>query len=247
MAWLGAVVAMAAANSRAWLIATRDGFALPPHAGFDLWGTYLSAAQRFLDGHGFYYDWQLAGPYDVWFQPVDPILYPPTMIPLFAAFTVLPAWLYWAIPLGVIGACIWSLRPRPLALALCLLLAVWPNSLIMQAWFGNPTMWIVAALAVTVTGRRWAAPFVLLKPTLAPFAAWGIRSRSWWIGLAALVAISLPFLPEWLTYASVLQNARNGEQSSLLYSIWNVPAMLIPVVAWLGSSRGTEPRRTPGT
>jgi hypothetical protein len=230
--WLAAVVGMAVADARAWLIAITQGFDLPTHPGVDF-DTYRGAAERFLAGQGFYYPWQLTGPYEVWNHVTDPILYPPTTIPLFAAFTFLPSFLYWAIPLAIIGGVVVYHRPRPLALVLAVLLIAWPNGLGYQTWFGNPTMWIVAVMSLA-TIRPGFAPFVLLKPSLFPFALWGIRHRDWWIGLALFALVSLPFAPLWLDYLRVLANNRGT--SGLLYSVWNATAMLVPVVARIGAA-----------
>jgi hypothetical protein len=155
------------------------------------------------------------------------------MIPIFASFSVLPSFLYWAIPLTLIGACVWYHRPRPLALAVIAILVVWPEGLGMLAYFGSPTIWVVAALAVATTRHEWAGPFVLLKPSVFPFAAWGIRSKRWWLGLAAFIAVSAVFAGFWLDYLRALLNAR--VESGPLYSLPNVSALLIPIVARLGA------------
>ncbi len=58
--------------------------------------------------------------------------------------------------------------------------------------YGNPVIWSTAALAAgTLLG--WPAVFVILKPSLAPLAIWGIRRRSWWIALAVAIVAALPF------------------------------------------------------
>ena len=76
---------------------------------------------------------------------------------------------------------------------------------------------------------------VLLKPTLVPFALVGCRHRSWWVGLGVLALVSVPFAAMWLDYVTVVQNAR--DPNGLMYSLNQVPTVMIPVVAWLGSSR----------
>ena len=45
-----------------------------------------------------------------------------------------------------------------------------------------------------------ASVLVFLKPTLAPFAFFGANRRSWWVALGALGLVSLLFLPMWLDY-----------------------------------------------
>jgi hypothetical protein len=227
--WIGAGVAMLAADLRAWMLATSSGFVLPP-IGVDL-AIYRDAAARFLGGGSFYLPSQLAGPYDVWANP-PPVLYPPVALPLFAAFTFLPAVLWWAIPLGIMAA---VLRPRPAALPLIIGLVVWPSTAVNILWNGNPAMWSAAALALAVSGRAWAGPLILLKPTLAPFALCGIRHRSWWIGAAFVGLASLAFASLWLDYFRSLANAQNAGWT---YQLWGVPVMVIPVLAWLGRQRG---------
>jgi hypothetical protein len=73
----------------------------------------------------------------------------------------------------------------------------------------------------------------LLKPSLAPFALAGIKSRAWWVGLVVLGLASLPFLADTLLWPRVVLDASGG---GILYSLSNVPLMLIPGVAWLGSA-----------
>jgi hypothetical protein len=189
---------------------------------------YTAATTRWMAGGGFYEPLQVAGPYVPWGLPS--ILYPPTTLLLFVPFTILPAVLWWAIPIGIVAAVMVGHRPHPLAwpaIAMCL----WFPTTAEVIYAGNPVLWIVAALAIAT---RWpaAAVLVLLKPTLAPFALWGIRCRSWWLALACLAAVSLVFLPMWVDYIHVLLNAR--DPNGLLYSLNQVPTLLVPVVAWLG-------------
>jgi hypothetical protein len=98
-------------------------------------------------------------------------------------------------------------------------------------------MWSMAAMALAVvSSSRFAAPFVLVKPSLAPFALFGVRQRSWWIGLAVLVVLCVPFGRLWAEWVASVLNARGG---GLLYSSLEVPMLLLPLVAWLGrTSRG---------
>jgi hypothetical protein len=114
-------------------------------------------------------------------------------------------------------------------IALCL---AWPTTLL-KIWTGNPVIWCIAALALA-TVWRGAAPFALLKPSLAPFAAFGIRDRSWWIGMAAFVALSVPFGSMWLDWLTSVVNSRGG---GLLYSALEAPMLALPLVAWLGRTR----------
>ena len=213
---------------------------LPSWIGHD-YRTYVGAADRWLEGGSYYHPYQLTGPYPV----VDAeILYPPLALLLFAPFTVLPAILWWAIPLGIIGAIAVSWRPHAIGWALILMCIALPTSSRFPwdpGWSidyilnGNPGIWTAAAVALAT---RWSVfgPVALLKITLAPFALVGIRDRSWWLGLLALGVVSVPFGSMWLEYVTALSNARtNGP--SLLYSLHNVPLMLIPLIAWASSQR----------
>ena len=214
--------------------ATQPGGLLTGPPGFDL-DTYLGAARRFLAGGGFYPDYQLAGPYAIGTRE---ILYPPIALVLLIPFTVLPAVLWWVIPLGITGWVIAWQRPSRWGVALMLVLLLPPAPLdfhfsdeLKLIVTGNPGMWAMAAIAA---GTRWSWPgaLVLLKPSLLPFALIGIRTRGWWLTLAAMVGVSALLLPLLGQYVTVLLNAR-GPRAGLLYSITDLPLMLIPVVAWL--------------
>ena len=89
--------------------------------------------------------------------------------------------------------------------------------------------------ATMVDGELLAAPFVLLKPSLAPFALFGIRRRSWWLGASVLVVLCLPFGAMWLDWLSTLRNSQGG---GLLYSSLEVFLLLLPLAAWWGRTRG---------
>ena len=190
---------------------------------------YQFVAQRWLDTGVFYTDRQLTGPYEV--QTLVDNLYPPHALYLFLPFLVLPNLLWWVLPLGVIGYVVWWCRPVawmwPL-IALIILFPKTPN----QILYGNTDMWVAAAIA---GGVRWAWPSVLVtfKPSLAFFALIGIRARSWWIAAGVLVVVSLPFLGIWLDYPTVMTNS----SARFWYSFGNLPFFVLPIAAWLGSSR----------
>ena len=195
---------------------------------------YQLIAQRWLDTGVWYTDRQLTGPYEV--QTLVDNLYPPHALYLFVPFLFLPDILWWIIPLGVVAYVVWWCRPVawmwPI-LALILLFPKTPN----QILYGNTDMWVAAAIA---GGVRWAWPSVLVtfKPSLAFFAVIGIRARSWWIAAGVLVLVSLPFLPLWLDYPTVMGNS----SAKFWYSFGNLPFFVMPIVAFLGSSRrGSTP------
>lgn len=187
------------------------------------------AAQRWVTGGDFYLARQLEGPYE-W--PGPWVLYPPTTLLLFVPFLWLPAVLWWVIPIAITTWAVVRHRPRPLAIAVILFCLTNPTVHSTLFW-GNPGMWFVAALALG-THYGWPAVLILMKPTLAPFALFGIWRRSWWLALAGLALVSLLFLPMWPDYITVLRNA--DHPSGIAYSIAQVPAMLIPLAAWFGRS-----------
>ena len=90
-------------------------------------------------------------------------------------------------------------------IALCL---AWPTTPL-KVWTGNPVIWCVAAMAVSIVWRG-GAPFALLKPSLFPFALFGIGQRAWWIGLAIFVALCLPFGAMWFDWLTTVVNARGA-------------------------------------
>ena len=100
-------------------------------------------------------------------------------------------------------------------------------------------IWSVAALALG-TIWYWPSVFVLLKPSLAPFALFGANRRRWWLALGGFVLVSLPFGSLWIDWVTSIVNARGG---GLLYSTLEIPMLLLPLVAWLGR---TQPGRGAG-
>jgi hypothetical protein len=208
----------------------------PLGVDFDL---YRSVAARWLGGGPFFEPYQVAGPYEI---RAGDVLYPPAGLWLFVPFAVptgplgwLAAAAWWTIPLLVTALVVVALRPAPWTWPLIALCLANPTTLL-KIWTGNPVIWSMAAMALAVAGRsRAAAPFALLKPSLAPFALFGIRHRSWWIGLAVLVVLCLPFGALWGDWISSLLNSRGG---GLLYSALEIPMLLLPLIAWLGRTRG---------
>jgi hypothetical protein len=194
---------------------------------------YRDVAARWLAGGPYFEPYQLAGPYDI--QAGD-VLYPPVGLVLFVPFAVLPAvlaWpLWWAIPIGATAWAIRRLRPRPEVWPLMALCIAWPTTLL-KTWTGNPVIWCVAALALG-TIWYWPAVFVLLKPSLAPFALFGANRRSWWLALGGFVLLCLPFGSLWVDWVTSVVNAQGG---GLLYSTLEIPMLLLPLVAWLGRTQ----------
>ncbi len=201
---------------------------LEQDAGIDF-TLYRDVAARWLSGGPFYEPHQLAGPYDV---AHGDVLYPPVGLWLFVPFTLLPLVLWWAIPAALTAWAIWRVRPRTAVWPLMALCLAWPTTAL-KIWTGNPVIWCVAAMSVAIL-YRWAAPLVLLKPSLFPFALFGIRDRAWWLGLAVLLALCLPFGALWMDWIASVLNSRG---SGLLYSALEAPMLLLPLVAWLGRTR----------
>ncbi len=192
---------------------------------------FVDMTRRWVETGIFYNPHQLAGPYEAG-SGVD-MLYPPVALFLFVPFVWLPAFLWWIIPLGVLTWHVATARPQWWAWPLLALLVFVPRSQSIVIW-GSTGMWIAAFVAL---GLRfaWASPFVLLKPSFAPFALIGITRRQWWVGAAALAGLSLLVLPMWPDFVAVMRN-NVGPWPGLFYSVPDVPFMLVPVVAWWGRS-----------
>lgn len=186
---------------------------------------YMAAARDWLGGQGFYPAHELAGPFEV--GQTD-ILYPPVILPLLVAFSVLPDIAWWLVPMAILGAVFVYWRPRPLGWLLILACLANPLTFVIYLW-GNPAMWFAAFVALG-TIYHWPSVLVLVKPTLAPFALVGIRHRSWWIALGVLALASLAFLPLWVDWFHVTTGAR-GPLVSPFYSIQQIPLMLTPLIA----------------
>jgi hypothetical protein len=193
---------------------------------------YLEHTQRWLDGGSLYLERQLLGPYEI--QAGDS-LYPPPILYLTVPFVLgIPQVFWWAIPLTIIAIVVGRYRPAPWTWPLLAAMIAAPRS-IEIVMYGNPVIWCTAALAAgTVLG--WPAVFVILKPSLAPLAIWGIRRRSWWIALAVAIVAAVPFGAMWLEWIQVIRDS----SGSLLYSIPDLFFVLLPVVAWLGRRRVTS-------
>jgi hypothetical protein len=194
---------------------------------------YMDAARSWLNGTGFYHDYQLAGPYDV--RSGD-ILYPPPMLLVFAPLAAIPeplsAVLYYAIPLGITLGAVLRMRPSVVGWPAILFCLWWPTTIVVIAG-GNPGIWIMAFMALGTLWRPLSV-LVFLKPTLAPFAFFGANRRSWWIALGVLGVVSLVFLPMWFDYVAAIRNANGG--GGLFYSIGQAPMLFLPLAAWATST-----------
>lgn len=191
---------------------------------------YQDRAADFIAGRGFYLERQLSGPYLV--QNGD-ALYPPPALILFVPFLWLPAFLWWVIPIGIIVAVVVYHRPSiwvwPL-MSLCMVAGTGFANTVIK---GNPTMWIAATVAASTLWRP-AAAFVLLKPTLLPFALFGAKSRGWWIMLGVIAIVSLAFLPMWPDFVRAVVDVRGRGWE---YTFTEAPVLLVPLIAWWGRAR----------
>jgi len=191
---------------------------------------HVAAGRLEIIGGPFYEPRQLAGPYEV---AHGDILYPPVGLWLFVPIALLPTVLalalWWGVPAAVTAWAIRRLRPRPAVWPLIALCLAWPTTPL-KIWTGNPVIWSVAAMAIA-TAWRGAAPFALLKPSLFPFALFGIRRRSWWVGLAIFGLLCLPFGSMWADWIATVLNTRGG---GVLYSALEAPMLALPLVAWVG-------------
>jgi hypothetical protein len=135
---------------------------------------------------------------------------------------------------------IWYHRPAWWAWPLMAACLAYPSSTVLVL-AANPTVWIAGFIAL---GTVWRPAFalVLLKPSLFPFALFGVRSRGWWGAVGLLALASLLLAPMTIDYLRALFNAR-GPMATVFYSAGNLPLLAIPLVAWAGSTRG---RRMPG-
>jgi hypothetical protein len=200
------------------------------YAGGDL-GGYLDGARQYFATGSPYLPEHLAGPWTL--QPHS-FVHPPPALVLFVPFLVLPAVLWWALPLGLTAWAIARLRPARWTWPLLVLCLLWPRS-IGSLLAGNSDIW---ATAIVALGAVFAWPFVFLviKPTFAPIALLGIRRRTWWIALSVVAAVNVVGLPLWLEYLAVVRNS----QLRLDYSLLNLPLVVLPAIAWLGRSRRPE-------
>ena len=148
---------------------------------------HIDATARYFSGGSFYFPWQLSGPYGL--DGLLPILYPPEAMALFAPFLILPAFLWWVVPLVVTLAIVLYWRPRQLAWPLIAACLWWPmTSLKIVA--GNPEIWInhvhCAWHAISLAIRLGS-----VETNTRSFCACRRRKdRRWWI---LLVIALLPF------------------------------------------------------
>lgn len=195
--------------------------------GSDLVG-YTDGARRFLDTGSPYSPEQLAGPYQL---DIRSFIHPPIALLLFLPFLVLPAFLWWALPAGILAWALVRLRPAPWTWPVMLLMVCWPRSL-GSIVAGNSDLWVMAFVAAAAV-IGWPAVAIAIKPSFGPLMLIGIRRRSWWIAAGIVGAVSLVLLPLWPQWLDAVRNASPDP----LYSVWNLPLVCLGLVAWLGRTR----------
>lgn len=163
------------------------------------------------------------------FEAMADNVYPPSALPLFVAFALTPWPLWWVVPIAVLVYCLYRWRPSPVAWIVILLLLIWPRS-IGGYLYGNTSMWTAAIFAA---GLTWGYPVALLiiKPSVMFWGVLAIRDKRAWIGAVVVAVLSLPMLPLWLDYITIMRNTTDTHPIVLL---GDIPMMLVPVVAWLG-------------
>lgn len=190
---------------------------------------YRSMGERWLSDGSFYTDRQLTGRYET--TTLVDNLYPPAAVLWFVPLVFMPTITWWLIPAAIVGYVIWRLRPKPWAWALMAAILAAPKTPT-AIIYGNSDMWVTAAVAA---GVLWGWPAILIgmKPSFAPLALIGIRRRGWWIAAVVLAVVNLPLLGLWFQYPTVMLNSTSGAT----YSLFALPMVLLPLVAWLGSVR----------
>jgi hypothetical protein len=193
---------------------------------------YMSAARRWLTGEGFFFPFQLAGPYVI---AGGEVLYPPVVLWLLVPFSFLPALLWWLVPVVLTLLAARAMRPRPWGVLVGAVILVLPIAQEPILW-GNPVIWLVPAVAWGLLAG-WPAAAVLVKPTLAPFILAGLtHPRPLLAGLAGLALLCVPFgVQPWLDWLTALGNS--GLPAT--YSIRQAGLLVIPVALYL-SGRGSN-------
>jgi hypothetical protein len=190
---------------------------------------FMDITRNWVDTGEFYLPHQLAGPYQV--QTLVDVLYPPFALYLFVPFLVLPAVLWWAVPMTMFAVGIAWLRPARWTWPLIAIGIAWPQTLA-QLLYGNTNMWVAGMIAAGVV-LAWPSVLILFKPAFAPFALIGVNRRRWWVAMGILCLAALPFGTMWLDYATVIRNS----SLSASYGLINLPLMVAPLIAWVGRRR----------
>ena len=196
---------------------------------------YTEAARRWLDGGGFYFPYQLTGPYGMegaggYAQPSVPS----ADLGAAGAVRILAGAALVGHPArrGRVGSL--ATPARALVVAGADILFGWATG----PWLivsGNPVMWSMAALAYA-THRGWSGPLVLIKLTLAPFALMDLRDRPL-VGDPRDCRPRLSRFPA--DVARLCDRIVELHSERRMDSLPDWPLMLGVVVAWVARTRGS--------
>jgi hypothetical protein len=192
---------------------------------------YARISARLFSGGHWYEDRELHGPFD--FDYRYDVLYPPAAAWIFLPFNILGIAGLLAIAAATV---IWLLRewrPAPWTWPLMALCLLWPLTLL-KGLAGTSSLFVMVGVGLGLR-YSWPAAFVMLKPSFLPLSLIGSWRRSWWLAVLAIAVASLPFLADTLRYPEVILNMRNPRGS--LYSLDDLPLILLPIIAWLGRTR----------
>jgi hypothetical protein len=208
-------------------------------ASFPDYENNMGIARNWLANGSYFLPDQLAGPHQ--WQAGD-VLYPPVALWLFVPFSYLPMIAWFAFPFAVIIAAFKKLRPPAWALAIIVILLLYPPALI-EITSGNTLIWL---MAIEFAALTWHTPISLglFKPSLFPFLLFGIHTKRWWAAAGLLALLSLPFLQLNFTWAQVILNTQG--RSGMLYNIDEFVYLAIPYLAWFSSNRSRSERRNSG-
>jgi len=194
-------------------------------AGYDL-GHYLDGTRRWIETGTPYLASEVAAPFD--YAPLT-FLHPPTSLPFFAAFLVLPPILWWALPIGIVAAVVAAYRPAawtwPL-MAAGLITPGFATALVV----GNSNIWVWAFFALAVRFKWPAAVLAAFKPSLMVLGLAGMGRSSTWMVASLIGFSSLVFGSLWWQWVMVVINSPAGWN----YSLGNLPWLVLPAFAFLG-------------
>ena len=193
---------------------------------------YLEATRRWIAVGTPYVGSEVAAPF---IPGPTTFLHPPVALPLFAAFLLLPAVLWWAVPIGTLTWALWSWRPAPWTWPIIAAVLMLPRGHIIVI-FGNSDLWV---LAVVAAGLRfgWPTPLIAIKPSLWPLMLVGVGMRDWWSTAAVVVVAGILFGPLWLDWLAVIRHS----PMDWTYSLSSLPVLALPFVAWAGRTRPVRP------
>ena len=224
LAWFSLVIVVIL-FSALWII----GLVMPAVAhgnvGIDL-TVYLDRARDWMHGGSFYRDRQLTGAG----YPVEhgDAFYPPVMLYLLVPFTVLPAILWWIIPGAIAVIALRRLRPNRWGWLLIAASLAYYRTWIQHST-GNPSIWIYALLLAGLAWR-WPSALIVLKPTIAPAARIGARDPRWWITIAVIAILAIPFGALWFDFARAISGAQQSELYGWQYLLGEWPIVICLIV-----------------